>query len=180
MALPTKLTRICRSRPGSPRSRVGTSEATVPANSSPLSWARWASISSVSSTVLTRSKSRTSKLSLPASILDKSRISLMIARSVSALVRIVSANSRCCGFSSPSSSRPAIPITPFIGVRISWLMLAKNSLLVRAAASAASLARVRFSSTCLFAVTSQNMPCAPMTVPASSSTGILMMCTHLL
>ena len=31
-----------------------------------------------------------------------------------------------------------MPITPFIGVRISWLMLARNSLLARLAASAAS------------------------------------------
>ena len=34
-----------------------------------------------------------------------------------------------------------MPITPFIGVRISWLILARNSLLARLAASAASLAR---------------------------------------
>ena len=33
-----------------------------------------------------------------------------------------------------------MPITPFIGVRISWLMLARNVLLACAAASAASLA----------------------------------------
>jgi hypothetical protein len=33
---------------------------------------------------------------------------------------------------------PAMPITPFSGVRISWLMLARNSLLVRLAVSAIS------------------------------------------
>ena len=33
-----------------------------------------------------------------------------------------------------------MPITPFIGVRISWLMLARNSLLARLADSAATLA----------------------------------------
>ena len=33
-----------------------------------------------------------------------------------------------------------MPITPFIGVRISWLMLARNVLLACAAASAASFA----------------------------------------
>ena len=33
-----------------------------------------------------------------------------------------------------------MPMMPFIGVRISWLMLARNSLLARLAASAASLA----------------------------------------
>ena len=33
-----------------------------------------------------------------------------------------------------------MPMMPFIGVRISWLMLARNSLLARLAASAASWA----------------------------------------
>ena len=40
----------------------------------------------------------------------------------------------------PSSSS-VMPITPLSGVRISWLMLARNSLLARLAASACSLAR---------------------------------------
>ena len=39
-----------------------------------------------------------------------------------------------------SSSSSVMPITPFIGVRISWLMLARNSLFARLAASAASRA----------------------------------------
>ena len=34
-----------------------------------------------------------------------------------------------------------MPMTPFIGVRISWLMLARKSLLARVAAIAASRAR---------------------------------------
>jgi hypothetical protein len=46
----------------------------------------------VLSTVSTRLKSRTSKISFPASILEKSRMSLMIVRSVSPLARMVSAN----------------------------------------------------------------------------------------
>ena len=37
-----------------------------------------------------------------------------------------------------------MPITPFMGVRISWLMLARNSLLARLAASAAFRAALRF------------------------------------
>ena len=35
-----------------------------------------------------------------------------------------------------------MPMTPFMGVRISWLMFARNSPLARLAASAASLADV--------------------------------------
>ena len=61
-------------------------------------------------------------------------------------MRMVSANSRCCGSSSVSSSSSVMPMTPFIGVRISWLMLARNSLLARFAASAASLATFMVSS----------------------------------
>ena len=36
-----------------------------------------------------------------------------------------------------------MPMTPFMGVRISWLIVARNSLLARAAARASSLARAR-------------------------------------
>ena len=50
---------------------------------------------------------------------------------------------------------PDIPIMPFIGVRISWLMFARNSLLARVAASAVSLASYSSSSACLRAVMSR-------------------------
>ncbi len=56
--------------------------------------------------------------------------------SASPLVRTILAYSRCSGERSVSSSRPVMPITPFMGVRISWLMLARNSLLAALAASA--------------------------------------------
>jgi len=118
-ALPTKLVRIWRNRPGSPRTRDGTSGAIAAASSRPLARARSASISKVLSTASINSKSRISKISLPASILEKSRMSLMIVRSVSPLARIVSAYSRSSGLRSQSSNKPVIPITPFIGVRIS-------------------------------------------------------------
>ena len=39
-----------------------------------------------------------------------------------------------------SSSRPVMPITPLSGVRISWLMFARNSLLARLPSSARFLA----------------------------------------
>ncbi len=46
-----------------------------------------------------------------------------------------------CSSSSPvSSSMSAMPMMPFIGVRISWLIVARNSDLVRLAASARSRA----------------------------------------
>ena len=42
--------------------------------------------------------------------------------------------SRCSASSSVSSASSVMPMMPFIGVRISWLMLARNSLLARLAA----------------------------------------------
>ena len=53
---------------------------------------------------------------------------------------MVSAYSCCTGLSEVSSSSSVMPSTPFIGVRISWLMLARKSLLARLAAEACSVA----------------------------------------
>ena len=74
---------------------------------------------------------------LPASIFEKSRMSLMIVSRASPDVRIVSAKSRCSASSSVSRSRPLIPMTAFIGVRISWLIAARNALFAWLAPSAA-------------------------------------------
>ena len=57
--------------------------------------------------------------SLPASSLEMSRMSLRICMSESAEVRTISAYFLCSGDSGVFSSSPFIPITPFIGVRIS-------------------------------------------------------------
>ena len=63
---------------------------------------------------------------------------------------------------SVSRASSVMPMMPFIGVRISWLMLARNSLLSRLAASAASLAR--FSSTVrFFSVMSRRVTTTPPT-----------------
>ena len=48
--------------------------------------------------------------------------------------------SRWVGVRSVSSTSSVMPMTAFIGVRISWLMFARKLLLARLAASAASLA----------------------------------------
>ena len=52
----------------------------------------------------------------------------------------ISIESRCSRERRVSSTSSVMPRMPFIGVRISWLMLARKSLLARLAASAASLA----------------------------------------
>ena len=64
----------------------------------------------------------------------------MIRSSASPLVRMTSVKPRCSSVSSVSSSRPPIPITAFIGVRISWLIVARNELFALVAASASARA----------------------------------------
>src|SRR5271165_6108003 len=58
-----------------------------------------------------------------------------------------------------------MPMTPFMGVRISWLILARNSLLARLAASAASLAIFSSCSARLRSVTSRNPHTCPSFFP---------------
>jgi hypothetical protein len=58
----------------------------------------------------------------------------------SPLLRTVSAYSRCSGVRGVSSIRPLMPMMAFIGVRISWLIVARKVLFDALAASAASLA----------------------------------------
>ena len=68
-------------------------------------------------------------------------MSLRIDSSESADVCTVVRLSRWSAVSSLSSTSSVMPMMPFIGVRISWLMLARNSLFARLA-SIAAIARV--------------------------------------
>ena len=74
------------------------------------------------------------------SIFEKSRMSLTIVSSELAWLRMVARKSAWAGVGALSSASAVMPMMPFIGVRISWLMFARNSLFARFAASAASLA----------------------------------------
>jgi hypothetical protein len=82
----------------------------------------------------------TSRPIAPASILEKSRMSLMIESRLSPESRTVSAYSRCSPVRGVPSRSSVMPMTPFMGVRISWLMLARKALLALLADSASSLA----------------------------------------
>src|SRR5205814_837828 len=77
---------------------------------------------------------------LPASILEKSSRSLMRSSRLSAADLTVFKPCRWPSSKGVSSTSSVMPIMAFIGVRISWLTLAKKSSLARLAASAASLA----------------------------------------
>ena len=73
--------------------------------------------------------------------------------------------------SSVSRTSSVMPSMPFSGVRISWLMLARNSLLAPLAASAASFALRNSRSAALAAVTSRITLTAPMCRSSSSKRG---------
>ena len=169
-ALPSRLRSTWRRRPGSPRNRLGSSAGSEQTSSRSLLRTCSANKSSVLSTISRRWKSRVSNVKRPDSIFEKSRISLTMLISDSALARMVSPKSRCSGVRFESSKRPVMPIMPFMGVRISWLMLARNSLLARLAVSAASLALTNSPSARLRAVMSVQAPTNLMTLlPRSSS-----------
>ena len=81
-----------------------------------------------------------SSSSLRDSIFEKSRMSFRMESSDSADIFTVSRHSRVSGCRLVSSASSVIPMMPFIGVRISWLMLARNSLFARLASIALSRA----------------------------------------
>ena len=139
-ALPTRLLRICRSRTGSPRIWRGRSSERSHITSSDFSCAGAAISWMTSSASWQIETGIRSSVSLPASIFEKSRMSLMITRSASPERWTVSASCRCWPVRRVASRSSDIPITPFIGVRISWLMFARNCDFDRFASSAASLA----------------------------------------
>ncbi|MPN36456.1 hypothetical protein SDC9_183965 [bioreactor metagenome] len=141
IALPTRLVMTCCKRSGSPITLSGTSFLILSVSSSPLSCDECASSVTTSSSVLRRAKGMLSRISLPASSLEKSRTSLMIASRLFAERSMVFRWSRWVVFSSVFSVRRVKPITPFSGVRSSWDMLAKNSDLMRAASCARFFAR---------------------------------------
>jgi hypothetical protein len=70
----------------------------------------------------------------------------MTISSESAEIFTISRFSRCWRVRSVPSVSMVSPMIPFIGVRTSWLTLARNSLFARFAASAASMAWCSFSS----------------------------------
>jgi hypothetical protein len=140
IAFPTRFNSTCRIRVLSPSTTAGTFGSTRQISSNPASAARSANNSTLAPTHPRISTGTRSTSSRRLSIREKSRMSLMISSSDSPAVRTVSRYSRCSASTSVSSSSAVSPITAFIGVRISWLMLARNSPLACAAPSAASFA----------------------------------------
>ena len=140
-ALPSRLSSTWRSRPGSPLRVRGMPGGTMALSASPFCWALRAIERTLACTSSRRSNGTSSRSSLPASILEKSRMSLTMVSSASAEAFTKAMSSRCWASSVDSSTSSVMPRMPFMGVRISWLMLARNSLLARLAAWADSTAR---------------------------------------
>jgi hypothetical protein len=91
-----------------------------------------------------RSKSDTSTETFPASIFERSRTSCIRNRRVCAESSIVFVNSSCSFESVVPSNRSSIPMIPLSGVRISWLMFARNRVFARFASSARFPAALSF------------------------------------
>ncbi len=146
IALPTRFIKTCRRRCMSPTICDGTSWSISYTRSISVFNAEPANTSNTSSIQVRRSKSAFSSSMFPDSILEKSRISLITDIRLSPQLLIAFAYSPCSSVSSVLDNNEDIPITPFKGVRISWLIVARNTLLALFACSASSLA---FSSFCL-------------------------------
>ncbi len=139
-ALLARFSTICRIRGKSPTAISGRPGSTRVSSSTPLRRAATATIRPGSRAIAPSRKGRGSRRRNPASMREKSRMSLITPSSARPEDRMVSANIRWRVSSLVPASSSAMPSTPLIGVRISWLMVARNSLLARSAARAASTA----------------------------------------
>jgi hypothetical protein len=104
-----------------------------------------------------------SSSSCEASTFERSRMSLMRLSRLSPARRKICTYLSCSADSGVLASRSAMPMIAFIGVRISWLMLARKSDLVRLALSATPWPACSSASTRLRSVTSRaaaNTPCS--------------------
>ena len=118
-ALPIKFSNTCRTLPGSPSIHCGADSAICSDSATPF----WDAGSAKSASIELRLSSRSNRvrisLSRPASIFVKSRMSSMISNNASAERSMVSKYARCFSVSGLCFSNVIMPITPFIGVRIS-------------------------------------------------------------
>ena len=119
MALPARLIRIWRGRVGSPPSAFGMSPCTAQLTSNPFCWARRARGSNALSMQSAKENETHSGSKRPASIFEKSKMSLMIPSKDWAEECTMSRYSRCSASRSVLSVTSVIPRIPLIGVRSS-------------------------------------------------------------
>ena len=165
---PTRLTSTCRSFPSSPRSVAArrSSSCSIVRESDFSSASVWKS-ETISRSMANGLNGALFKVILPDSIFAMSRMSLISASRCSPLRLMIRTYFMCFGASSGSRSRSCEkPRIAFIGVRISWLMLARKALFARLAAFAASRAARRSSSIRLRSVISRLIPRRPISSPS--------------
>ena len=130
-ALEPRLSSTCRIRVPSPSSAAGTSGWTSTSSSSPLPWAVPARMRPTSST--TPGTSTVGLLELELARLDLGEVQDVVDDDEQALGRDLHARGELVLLvveARSASSSSVSPITPFIGVRISWLIVDRNSDLV--------------------------------------------------
>ena len=143
-ALLSRFSRICMSMRPSVCTMVLSSGSTV-STWMRRSMASWLTSRSVETAVSFTSTWETSGCSLPAPILDRSRMSLISDSRCCPLSCTSSSFSTCWSVSGPqmrSSVASVMPRIALSGVRSSWLMLARNSSFRRAARARSVLASV--------------------------------------
>ncbi|MNM98928.1 hypothetical protein D3C81_1114740 [compost metagenome] len=137
MALLSRLPSTWRIRSASPSTRVGNRGSVQTSTCRPLRVAAAAKLRSTLSVSSRGENDAGSRLSWPDSILDTSSTSLISCNSTDEELSMVR---RYCDWRASKGVRPSsssVPSTPYSGVRISWLMVARNALLAWLAASAA-------------------------------------------
>ena len=146
MAFVIRLITTCLIRWSSPHSRVSIDGEISYKSSISLSPILFRKIIDRSWNIDMGSYSSSRISSLPDSILEKSRISLIMVSNASPEFLILFRYSRTLGASSSRKTISVMPTIAFMGVRISWDMLDKNSDFAALAISARSFSCLSFSS----------------------------------
>ena len=131
-------------------------------------------VRSNSSMISLRSWSAKENSSVPASIFERSRMSPTSCNSKALLFLMMLRYSFFSSSSCASASSSEKPTIAFSGVRISWLILARNALLSVLLRSASSLAMRRDSSICFWAVMTRAEPINCRRSPLISYLGMLL------
>ena len=141
IALPTRLSSTCFRRCASPMTQSSTSGSRSSRSVSPLLSALARNSAITDSAIAFSDIGWYCRLSLPASIFEWSSTSFRMAINEAPDDAAVRTSRRWSTSSCERRSRSSAPSTPFIGVRISWLIVARNCDFATFADSASSLAR---------------------------------------
>ncbi len=165
-ALPTRLNSAWRRRLGSARIRPRSGASTRSSRPLCSAWPRSSRATLIASSEGSTASDVTS--SRPASIREKSITSSSRVDSIRPQARASPSRWSASPGSFSRLSRCITPSTPFIGVRISWLMFARNWALASLAAWAARSASTKASSARFFSSISRIRPNALLTRPPES------------